>query len=358
VSLREETRVPLRFVTPAFLGGATQAAELRTPPFKALLRRWWRVARVRGGDPDHATLREEEGTLLGHAWLKTRASGKEKTWARRSTVRLVIDGWQEGALRAWGTDPKVQHPEVDAGGGRVGAHLYLGYGPLVYSKETRGTVLKRPSAIDAGTTFTLAFQHAPAGAGLRLDEVLDLWRWFGTVGGRCRNGWGSLEVDEGTASGLDPRTLEPYLRPLESCLRADWPHALGRDERGALLWRSQRTFGGWQDAMEELARVKIAFRTAVSVATSSSGVADRHFLASPVTNHSAPWDRSGRARLANQLCFKVLPTAHGKQAVAFHFPHALPGALERPAESRDLQRQLKVWRTVHGVLDREMVRWA
>ncbi len=32
------------FNTPAFLGNADQQAQWRTPPFKALLRQWWRVA--------------------------------------------------------------------------------------------------------------------------------------------------------------------------------------------------------------------------------------------------------------------------------------------------------------------------
>ena len=34
----------LRFLTPAFLGNADQNGQWRTPPIKALLRQWWRVA--------------------------------------------------------------------------------------------------------------------------------------------------------------------------------------------------------------------------------------------------------------------------------------------------------------------------
>ncbi len=34
----------LKLATPAFLGGALQSVEWRTPPLKALLREWWRVA--------------------------------------------------------------------------------------------------------------------------------------------------------------------------------------------------------------------------------------------------------------------------------------------------------------------------
>ena len=34
----------VRFTTPAFLGDAEQNGAWRTPPFKALLRQWWRVS--------------------------------------------------------------------------------------------------------------------------------------------------------------------------------------------------------------------------------------------------------------------------------------------------------------------------
>lgn len=37
-------RYQLSFTTPAFLGNAGQDAQWHTPPFKALLRQWWRVA--------------------------------------------------------------------------------------------------------------------------------------------------------------------------------------------------------------------------------------------------------------------------------------------------------------------------
>ncbi len=39
-----EHRYTVRFLTPAFLGDAEQNGRWRTPPFKAQLRQWWRVA--------------------------------------------------------------------------------------------------------------------------------------------------------------------------------------------------------------------------------------------------------------------------------------------------------------------------
>ena len=57
------------FVTPAFLGDAEQNGAWRTPPFKALLRQWWRVAAAKDHDYNYAKLREAEGRLFGNAWL-------------------------------------------------------------------------------------------------------------------------------------------------------------------------------------------------------------------------------------------------------------------------------------------------
>jgi hypothetical protein len=37
-------RLQIQFHTPAFLGDANQSGRWRTPPFKAQLRQWWRVA--------------------------------------------------------------------------------------------------------------------------------------------------------------------------------------------------------------------------------------------------------------------------------------------------------------------------
>jgi len=36
-------RYKVEFLCPAFLGNAEQNGQWRTPPFKALLRQWWRV---------------------------------------------------------------------------------------------------------------------------------------------------------------------------------------------------------------------------------------------------------------------------------------------------------------------------
>ncbi|MCS7044407.1 MAG: hypothetical protein NZR01_16605, partial [Bryobacteraceae bacterium] len=116
----------VEFLTPAFLGGADQSGQWRTPPFKALLRQWWRVAYAARCkyQVDVQKMREAEGRLFGNAWLTQRVNGREETAASRSMVRLRLSSWAAGGRKTWqGLDSqRVQHPEVNQ---PVGPHLYL-----------------------------------------------------------------------------------------------------------------------------------------------------------------------------------------------------------------------------------------
>jgi CRISPR-associated protein Cmr1 len=298
-------------------------------------------------------MREAEGSLFGHAWLK---GPDGKPWASRSTVTLRLDSWEPRPLDEWPQGQPVRHPEV---GRNVGAHLYLGYGPLTYQRG-QGTRLKTAREIAPGST-RLRIAVRTAAPPCHLDDVLLLWSWFGAIGGRCRNGWGSMTVDG--VEARDVGALRRYSRPMSECLADEWPRAIGTDTRGLLLWRSRETFHDWSAAMKALAELKVEIRTSLPFAAPGNGVQDRHFLASPVTHHGAPWD-GGDYRLSNQLCFKVRRDADGLRGVALHLPHGLPTALideVQPAVPRAAftERQARVWGIVHGILDRSplMERW-
>ncbi|RJX26925.1 MAG: hypothetical protein C4531_15020 [Desulfurivibrio sp.] len=388
---RIECRV--RFVTPAFLGNAEQKGQWRTPPFKALLRQWWRVAAAREHGYNHARLREAEGLLLGHAWLKEPGS-RNKTWAMQGQVRLRLDEWRDGQLNRWpGNEPQVRHEEVGVNGRNVGAHLYLGYGPLTYQKNV-GTALKSSPAINANDAASLRL-GVPSQHQAVIINALNLIHWFGNAGGRSRNGWGSIalegianytppSVDDLISGGVLPQ-LAGFARPLANCLKLDWPHALGRNPDGSLLlWKSRNHFSDWSQAMRELARVKIAFRTVCSIKRNQdmeeNGICnpcfdDRHLLAYPVTHHGVDgWveknERSGQfkrdrrgeyliqsERLANQLRFKVVKDSRNHYwCLAYHLPCGLPEMLQqkRGHNRTDDETQLRVWQKVHNRLNTEM----
>lgn len=365
MSLYDKHSVTARFVTPAFLGGA-DGSELRTPPFKSLLRRWWRIVQVGGQTPDLPRLREQEGLLFGHAWLEHDGS----KWAAKSSVRLRLAEWKAGDLAKWSDHLPVFHEEVRRHGQRVDSLLYLGYGPLVPDARSRssGTALKAPPAIRPGTQCELTL-HIGRNARdtLRLDDIVLLWQWFGTIGSRSRNAWGSLDVS--LAGRPDNRldtveNLERFGRDFDACFDSDWPHALGRDERGLLVWRTRQEFPTWQGAMKALAEMKIAIRTARQF-TRQARVDRRHVLAYPVTNHAVEQWNNEAFRLANQLVLKVLrvPGARGDRFVglAAHFPHRVPAPMAdalAPTD-RDFIRKEEgpVWRGVHRELDALMQRW-
>ncbi len=342
--------ITIQFHTPAFLGDANQSGRWRTPPFKAQLRQWWRVAYAsqRRFAVDVGEMRDIEGRLFGHAWLENDKDEQgEKVAARRSEVRIRLSQWSEGKEKPWTSqDSQVQHSNVHDRDGKqkpVGAQLYMGFGPLIYDKG-KGTSLKGNAAIQAKeeAKFSIAFPQAQAAL---LEHALQLMHLYGTVGGRSRNGWGSYSLRP--IGGEHTPMHTPPVQALAKCLDVDWPHAVGSDAKGALIWQTL-PHKDWASLMKTLAQIKIALRTQFAFKSGNNAAApeDRHWLSYPVTNHSvSKWGNN--ARLPNTLRFKVRPTADGQlTGVIFHMPHQPPK--EFGSNPKTLER---IWQQVHQHLD-------
>jgi len=352
----------ISFTTPAFLGNAEQVGQWRTPPFKALLRQWWRIVYAPEVGFDVSALRRDEGKLFGVA-----ADGDG---SRRAQVRLrLTGGWGFGDYRQLEDCGRVCHPEVDndkAGpacnggpGRRIKAALYLGFGPV----NTHG--LARPPAIapgpEHGNCLSIAVPEHHRDA---IARAVELSAWFGTLGSRSRNGWGAIDIqpcaDTKTPSipPLSIQGLEGVLRPIDQCLQLDWPHAIGTDEGKPLVWQT-RAGPSWRKAIEELARIKVALRTqpALSLDKVPKGsFSARHLLAYPVTHHPVNGDGWGnQGRLANQIRFKVNQQNGVWRGLIVHLPCRLPAemlvALPRPLRQKLDQEALAIWKAVHQVLD-------
>lgn len=354
------------FTTPAFLGDADQNGAWRTPPFKALLRQWWRVVAVKEHNYDHARLCETEGRLFGNAWLENNFS--------QSQVKLRLDNWRSGKMNAWTETPKnISHPEIKF---PLDANLYLGYGPLTRNKEARKTTFKDKlnAAIQAEESNTLKIVCAD-GSNSAIQNTLQLIHWLGTIGGRSRNGWGSLLLEGNKLKGLEAlRQADPLLnelaRPLDQCLDRTWPHAIGKDGERLLIWTSKKPHNTWREAMVELAKTKIAFRTNLAFVNDKGKLDQRHVLAYPVTHHSVnEWEKykvawssvTRNGRLSNQLRFKVTKNTENKYVgLAYHLPcgipHELLNALDKADRTWIIGQRLGVWRSVHGILDKQMQR--
>jgi CRISPR-associated protein Cmr1 len=348
------------FTTPAFLGNADQQAQWRTPPFKALLRQWWRVVHAPKVHFNVDDLRRDEGRLFGVA-----ADGGD---SRQSLVRFRLSRWQPGRLTQWqGSKPGVFHPEVGAGGMKVGEDLYLGYGPVTYETGA-GTVFakvkgaeNRRSAISEGMHETLTLS-VPDAYVAEIGLAMCLAAWFGTLGSRSRNGWGALHIepagDTPAIPDLTATGLKAVLRPLDQCLTLDWPHAIGTDGNRPLVWRTAPK-DSWREVMKQLAQIKIAFRTqpALSFSMVAPGqFGARHLLGYPATHHNvngSGWGNQGR--LGNQLRFKVTKQDAQWQGVIVHLPCRLPAemvAVLPHYQRNNLDETARTaWRAVHTVLD-------
>jgi CRISPR-associated protein Cmr1 len=364
------------FTTPAFLGNAEQQAQWRTPPFKALIRQWWRVVHAPKADYDVARLRRDEAALFGSA------SDDKGMVSGKSLVRLRLNGWDPGAMKEWQACGTVHHPEVGQNGQNVGADLYLGYGPLGYERG-KGTVLgtvrdtgvKRTAIEPVTTSATLQIIY-PGEREDELKRTMQLIAWFGTLGSRSRNGWGSLAI-EGIRL-LSREALNGAVRPFNECLKLEWAHGIGSDSKAPLVWTA-RPDSDWRNAIQALAKAKIGFRTNLKLKhgetphqTKPTDISfeDRHLLAYPLTHHAvAGWSEEsapGRlkydcqgwvvqsARLANQLRFKVAEDAQGRfVACIVHLPCALPQVLAQALgrNAPTVQQQTDIWRRVHAWLD-------
>ncbi len=347
----------IRFNTPAFLGNAEQQGQWRTPPFKALIRQWWRVAYAEAHRFPQSTvaMRREEGLLFGNAWLSHREQERDVVDHCKSLVRIRLDTWEIGKLKSWDglEQGSVRHPETERTGYKVGPHAYLGFGPLDGRGGTKLST-KTNAAIQYGESATLAIAM-PDEVVPHIQRALWLMDRYASAGGRSRNGWGSFALLPSPASGGGAGGEGIPLRPWRDALALDWPHAIGQDEKGALIWQT-RPFDNWKPLMRELAVIKIGLRTQFNFTTGkyADHPDERHWLSHPVTNHNvAAWKEKGRGdfRLPNSLRFKVRKTAEGKLVgVVFHVP-CLPPPMFKP----DRNAIQVVWQNVHALLD-ELVR--
>ncbi|NJM32164.1 MAG: hypothetical protein HC848_03940 [Limnobacter sp.] len=215
----KQNKFDIVFHTPAFLGDAQQSGCWRTPPFKAQLRQWWRVVYWAKHHTNFSleTMRQAEGQLFGNAWLKDDF--------QKSQVRMRLNHWRKGTLeqKDWEPGAQVVHPEVSK---PIDSQLYLGFGPV-----TNKTGIKANAAIQAGESAKLIMAY-PEKDAEDIEQALQLMHFYGTVGGRSRNSWGSYSC---LAVNPSEQTLAlPVSKDWENCLNQDWPHAIGKDHNGPL----------------------------------------------------------------------------------------------------------------------------
>jgi CRISPR-associated protein Cmr1 len=359
-SAMKKLEYQVSFTTPAFLGNAEQQAQWRTPPFKALIRQWWRVVKAQEVDYSVDVLRQTEGQLFGVA-----ADGSGES--RQSRVRLRLKGWAAGTLsnEKW---PRAEIGNVDVGQGRsIPADVYIGYGPVLAASRKDGRpnpTLGRRAIDPAGGDNELRIGFARDTTGKQVAEIHDaitLANWFGGIGSRCRNGWGSVLFSGESLSRLpqSPSELQRYVRPLDRCLDLDWPHAIGEDKNGPLVWTG-KPVRNWRDAVLALANARRAIRGAAKAFGRGQDISANQLIAYPVTQSgNRAW--GDKERIAGSLRLKVLATDKGLLPLAVHLPCTVPAELMDKLSSEDqrwlVENQVKIWRAVHAILDERMTRF-
>lgn len=367
----------VKFLTPAFLGNAEQSGQWRTPPFKALLRQWWRIRMAKQHQYDHRLLRESEGDLFGNAWL---TDMRDNPLHRRSRIGLRLKSWREGTLtsQAW-TGGQIESVTTTRDGkGSVSADVYLGYGPVLpkSKKENRPVVTIRPAINEKDEAeLQLLSERSPQRRPsekdwLALHDVLQLMAWFGTLGSRSRNGWGSLHLQprNGTdALSAIPSASDPLLsnigREWKECFELDWPHAMGMEGARPLVWLTSLLGNDWRKVMGCLANIRVEVRRVAKSFADKSGIGGIHLLSYPAggkwtlqqLSKGNPRREDQEGRLASQLRFKVAASSKGLVGVVYHVPHRFPDVLfdrlEQDQKTWIKHNEQRVWQAIHGSLD-------
>jgi CRISPR-associated protein Cmr1 len=352
----------IEFITPAFLGDARQRGHWRVPPFKALLRRWWRILEAPSCNYDWRELRRREGLIWGNAFLDEPPEGKPKlkNGHIRSLIALRLANWNKGQLflKDWRKTvhmgkvaPRPHHPDQ-----QIPADLYLGYGPV--DQRSRQLSKSREPAINAGETNTLTLSWKPMDQIQEemINRLLGLIHLFGAAGSRANNGWGSLQIQDQPF----PSTNDIPAIDFQVALQRDWPHAVGMDEKGLLIWQS-RAFSDWNGAMNFAARVLSVMRT-IGKRAKGPGLTGVFLLGYPVQGPHAIRRLPRESRWAAQMRLKVMRPKQGEyRTLVFHLPHRPPPPLWNRFDAAQRkwveQNQAIIWNAIHTWLDEKMERW-
>ena len=370
----EKLEYEVEFVTPAFLGNASQHGQWRTPPFKALLRRWWRILHAQEVNYDWHELRRQEGLLWGNAFLsdKDLPDGLRKGRKNghcRSQVSLRFNHWNEGTI---GNDlwENTKFQKIDTGGEfDIPADLFLGYGAVLskrvkpkQGKPYRVEYLQHEPAMNAGDSNRLRLTFREQGLTPMLKGLMWLIDQFGALGSRAGNAWGSLHL----AGAEKPDDMTLPVRNWDACLNLDWAHAIGRDNNGPLVWDTKPK-DSWKEAVEELAGWKSAIRSiAKEPDFRGPGVTGALLLgypAGPKNGNPHYIEKLGpNARWASQIRMKVVRLPNGRvKGRIFHLPHRPPPPIWAKLDHTQRQwieeNQLLLWAEIHHSLDQNLQRW-
>lgn len=345
----EEITLDCEVITPMFLGNADQQAEWRAAPFKAMLRYWWRV--TKSDQHDLNLLRQEEGKIFG-------AAGEiEKDNVGKSLLAINVSSNSSSLKNSFPQTEKIRHTECERQKFFIDPLIYLAGMGLI----ERGEIKHPYFPPQAPFTLFLSFPHQILE---ELQFVLSLVKAFGTIGARCRNGWGSFHITDDEISPPEAvKKLELCTKNWKIGFNKDFPNCLGIDDQGRLLWKTD-TYPSWQNVMKQLAEVYVKVRAENlgpglekldpgekqnPAKGNEPKPGERHLLGIPLTKHPGPW--GGGARHASPLRFIVKRKPEGHIGFILHLPHRHSDKMKFPGVIQERGGQIKTWEKVHRKLD-------
>lgn len=286
----------LEFITPAFIGGANQQAELRPTSFVGLLRWWWRALK---GECDIKKLREEEIKIFG-------GDGKMASPVYLRVEEDVSKG--EDLINeyrlSWNFDKNRR--------ALIGPHAGVGY--LYYSM----VALNRREFIKAGSRLRLTL--------IGKDEVLkhyiaSLWAlvFLGGVGSRSRRGGGNLAVIDYNPKDLgisfistgyfDEWLVENLKRAKDLVGYSKTPCNEYSNLKNVKLVLSPREFNTWIEALNDIGNRFMNFRV-----KNRQRVFDTAVFGIPVRHSNGQFVRAEDdiTRRSSPVVIKVMKTPKGK----------------------------------------------
>lgn len=345
----EKLTLGVEFLSPTFLGGADQNAELRSAPFKNLLRQWWRVA---NGHLPADRLREEEGKLFGTVLGDNSAQA--------SQVRLVLEKGKRFAIdEEMPSLGVLEHPEVKNPAGKhipLDRRLYLGYGPITNAKVDGKYKTIFRKFIKPGSVVK-ASVYVPNSSTETLRHALSFLSHFGTFGSRSRNGFGSVSLlyDKTKLSLVSIAELMRTSIAFDDRMgqsNKKYPSQLCSDGK-LLCWEyvtnSNDPSQAWQDIFKNFAEIYMRTRTRLTF-QSKHKLEERHLLGYPAgANHKVDDWGGNKGRMPSQL--RLMVKRNDQEQIVgriLHLPHPIPKQWDNRLGS-----QADIWKQVHAFLDQQ-----
>lgn len=251
-----ELKFEVEFLTPTFLGGADENAEIRTAPFKEGIRYWWRI--LYGTKYfDLGKLKETEDLIFGST-------------ENQSNVQLYIKTKTKDELFEKAGFPNGQRIEVSHQGRTMRVNIldYMAYGKYDYVKGN-GNVYN-VTHIKPKVKIRLDISIKDIG---HTDEIIDSIRMFlswGGIGSKSRNGFGSMDYKD---------LSEPKTSFSKKVLLSENLKQFPVFSELSKVFISSKPFNSWEEALSD---VGIIYKKARSLLEKPHQYEKRGYVARPI----------------------------------------------------------------------------